>query len=107
MTKPNAAAFLANMNLPAVAEMPENDATKPEARSQRAAKEVPPAATAPVKSAAARRSGLKHIGGYFDGDTVEKVAILRARLKLDNSELIKLAIDDLFTKQKAARAFGN
>ena len=41
------------------------------------------------------RSGLKHIGGYLDRETVEKVALLRARLGLDNSELIQLAIDDL------------
>ena len=106
MTKPNAAAFLANMNLP-VAETAEKDAPKPEPRPKRAVAgkgTTPPAA---AKSAVARRSDLKHIGGYFDGDTVEKVAILRARLKLDNSELIKLAIDELFAKHKAARAFGN
>ena len=53
------------------------------------------------------RSGLKHIGGYLDRETVEKVAILRARLGLDNSELIKLAIDDLHRKQMAKRAFGD
>jgi hypothetical protein len=104
MTKPNAAAFLANMNLPA-AEAADNDAPKPEARPKRAGKGTTPPAAA--KSAVARRRDLKHIGGYFDGDTVEKVAILRARLRLDNSELIKLAIDELFVKQKAARAFGN
>jgi hypothetical protein len=53
------------------------------------------------------RSGLKHIGGYLDRETVEKVALLRARLGLDNSELIKLAIDDLHRKQMAKRAFGD
>jgi hypothetical protein len=103
-TKPNAAAFLANMNLPA-AEAAENTVPKSEARPKRAAKVVRPLAG--VKSAAARRSDQKHIGGYFDTDTVEKVAILRARLKLDNSGLIKLAIDELFTKQKTARAFSS
>ncbi len=51
------------------------------------------------------RQGLKHIGGYLDRDTVEKVAVLRARLGLDNSELITLAINELHTKQKAKRAF--
>jgi len=35
------------------------------------------------------RAGLKHIGAYLDRETVEKVAILRARLGLDNSKLIK------------------
>jgi hypothetical protein len=53
------------------------------------------------------RIGLKHIGGYFEGETVEKVAVLRARLRLDNSELIKLAIDDLHRKHMAKRAFGD
>jgi len=56
---------------------------------------------------AANRSGLKHIGGYFDRTDVEKIAILRARLGLDNSELIKLAIEDLYRKHEAKRAFGD
>jgi hypothetical protein len=38
---------------------------------------------------------------------VEKVALLRARLSLDNSELIKLAIEDLYRKHEAKRAFGD
>ena len=37
------------------------------------------------------RAGLKQIGAYLDRETVEKVAILRARLGLDNSKLIKQA----------------
>lgn len=53
------------------------------------------------------RAGLKHIGGYLDAETVEKVAILRARLNLDNSELIKFAINELYSKQKAKRAFND
>jgi hypothetical protein len=53
------------------------------------------------------RTGLKHIGAYLDRATVEKVAILRARLDLDNSELIKLAIEELYAKQEAKRAFGD
>lgn len=56
---------------------------------------------------AGTRVGLKHIGGYFDREMVEKVAVLRARLDLDNSTLIKLAIDDLYRKQMAKRAFGD
>jgi len=56
---------------------------------------------------AAGRDGLKHIGGYFDLDTVEKVALLRARLSLDNSQLIKRAIDELFSREGAARKFGD
>ena len=57
--------------------------------------------------AATSRAGLKHIGAYVEDDTVEKVALLRARLKLDNSQLFKLAIDELYTKHRAQRAFGD
>ena len=53
------------------------------------------------------RAGLKHIGGYFERGDVEKFAILRARLGLDNSELIRLAIDELYRKHEAKRAFGD
>ena len=53
------------------------------------------------------RSGLKHIGGYFAPETVEKVAVLRARLNLDNSGLIKLAIDELHARHMAQRAHGD
>lgn len=66
-----------------------------------------PAPPKPERTAAASRKGLKHIGGYFDRPDVEKFAILRARLGLDNSELIKLAIDDLYRKHEAKRAFGD
>ncbi len=53
------------------------------------------------------REGLKHIGGYFEVETVERVALLRARLRIDNSELIKRAIDELFAREKAKRAFAD
>lgn len=62
-----------------------------------------PRATKPPTSS---RAGLKHIGGYFDRETVEKVAVLRARLDLDNSALIKLAIEELHRKHTAKRSFG-
>ena len=62
---------------------------------------------APAPKAAATRSGLKHIGGYFDRPDVEKFAILRARLGLDNSQLIRFAIDELHKKHEAKRAFGD
>jgi hypothetical protein len=44
------------------------------------------------------RKGLKH-GGYFNRADVEKFAVLRARLELDNSQLISLAIDELFLRE--------
>jgi hypothetical protein len=53
----------------------------------------------------ATRQGLKHIGGYLGRDAVEKVAVLRARLGLDNSELLTLAINELYSRQQAKRAF--
>lgn len=94
MTKPNKAAdFLQNMreDLPVMAQ-PISD---PNPKEERARKPI------------STRNGLKHIGGYLDTETVEKVAILRARLKLDNSALIKLAVEDLHRKHMAKRAFGD
>jgi hypothetical protein len=64
------------------------------------------AASPPVaKARAGTRVGLKHFGAYLDDDTVEKVAVLRARLKLDNSQLVKLAIEELFASKRAESAF--
>jgi hypothetical protein len=98
MSKPTAADFLKNMTVvPATVPKPVNS----DQASERAA--APAKAPKPVST----RANLKHIGGYFDAEMVEKVAVLRARLKLDNSELIKLAIEDLYRKQGAKRAFGD
>jgi hypothetical protein len=75
--------------------------------------EPTPPAMAPLRETAgattrpASRAGLKHFGGYLDDDTLEKIALLRHRLKKDNSALIKLAIDDLFRKHQAKQAFGD
>lgn len=93
-TKATAQDFLSKMNLP------EQQDEQPEPHATSA-----PAAVDRGRSAS--RTGLKHIGGYFDRDTVEKVAILRARLDLDNSQLIKRAIDELYSKEGAARKFGD
>lgn len=94
-TKATAQDFLSKMNLP------EQQDERPE----------PQASSSPVAPAgrerAASRAGLKHIGGYFDRDTVEKVAILRVRLDLDNSQLIKRAIEELYSREGAARKFGD
>ena len=76
---------------------------------------APPAATVHEmprsKSAKAKppttRAGLKHFGGYLDDDTLEKIALLRVRLKKDNSELIQQAIEELYRKHNAKRAFGD
>jgi hypothetical protein len=68
--------------------------------------ELPSARSAKAK-APPTRAGLKHFGGYLDDDTLEKIVLLRVRLKKDNSQLIKQAIEDLFRKHNAKRAFGD
>ncbi len=88
---PKAAAFLQALSSP----------PSPPAHAVAAASDEPKA-----RQRASTRVGLKHIGGYFERDDVEKFAILRARLGLDNSELIRLAVDDLYRKHEAKRAFG-
>lgn len=93
---PKGAAFLQALSVPPV-----------QVASPEPAPANDPAPSKPERAATAGRKGLKHIGGYFDRPDVEKFAILRARLGLDNSELIKLAIDDLYRKHEAKRAFGD
>lgn len=104
MSKPTAksAAFLQALSLPA-----KETAPAPKPANQSTGAVAPDTSTTSRGARAASRVGLKHIGGYFDRDDVEKFAILRARLGLDNSQLIKLAIDDLFKKHEAKRAFGD
>jgi hypothetical protein len=93
MTKSNKAiAFIENLKLAAQEPRPP---AQPKPRPPKAKKPPP------------TRAGLKHIGGYFDVDAVEKVAILRARLRLDNSQLLKLAVEELHSKHMAKRAFGD
>jgi hypothetical protein len=93
MKASKASAFLQNMNI---------------VQEQPGAPSVTPHNPAQIKGRRpTTRQGLKHIGGYLDRDTVEKVAILRARLGLDNSELITLAINELHSKQNAKRAFSD
>lgn len=99
MAKASAQDFLKKMNLAEDQQEPAKPAVSADT----------PAAK-PAKAASAKpsgRDGLKHIGGYFELDTVEKVALLRARLGLDNSRLIKRAIDELFSREGAARKFGD
>ncbi len=73
-----------------------------------------PAARVPVEPetpkaarAGGSRAGLKHIGAYLDRDTVEKIALLRARLALDNSQLVQLAVERLYATEAAKRKFGD
>ncbi len=91
--KSSAAEFLENMKQ----QEPEAQISMPASRQQKERK----------VQLTNSREGLKHIGGYLNDEMVEKVAILRARLKLDNSELITLAVNELYTKQKAKKAFND
>ena len=71
----------------------------------------PPAAAEtaapPKRGPGAGRAGLKHIGGYLRPEIVEKIAILRVRLGLDNSELLTRAIELLHDQERARRSFGD
>ena len=73
------AAFLAALDngSPATAATRSGIATKADATP-----EPQPGPTARAAKPTNSRAGLKHIGGYFDRDDVEKIAILRARLGL-------------------------
>ena len=87
---------------PEPAEPPQIEAAAPPvARRKRTAR---PDTASPATTS---RAGLKHFGGYLDDATLEKIALLRVRLKKDNSELIKLAIDELHAKHEARRAHGD
>jgi hypothetical protein len=97
MKSDRTADFIRNMNADAEPE-PVPDVIAPPT----VARDNPP--QPPVTSSRAR---LKHIGGYFERETVEKVALLRARLNLDNSQLIKRAVDELYAREHAKRAFGD
>jgi hypothetical protein len=71
--------------------------------------EMPRAPSKPSRKvkAAKSRAELTHFGGYLDDETLEKIALLRIRLKMDNSELIQHAMEELHRKHSAKRAFGD
>lgn len=79
----------------------------PEPEAAPASSADPAAPVAEKADASRSRAGLKHVGAYLDRATVEKIAILRARLDLDNSKLVKLAIEELYARHEAQRAFGD
>ena len=93
--------FLENMALTEGEEAPKKAEPKPQtvarAKKEPAARDLQPS----VK----RRKLQKHIGGYFDSETLERIALLRARLDMDNSQLLKLAIDELYSKERVKKAF--
>lgn len=77
---------------------------EPTVAAQPAVPSAPQAAAKPT----AKRAGQKHLGAYFDkrDPILERVAILRARLDMTNSELIEHALDELWKRHEAGRAFG-
>ena len=115
--KPNAQAFLAALTGPVVDDDPPPRAravqTAPVAAEPAAAAAAdqvdarPKRARAPTPDKKPGRAQLTHFGGYLDDETFEKIVLLRVRLKKDNSKLIKFAIEELYRKHSAKRAFGD
>ena len=105
MMNKKSAAFLAALDDNPLAAVAPRHVPSPDivATPEPAPEPQPPRVVKPTNS----RAGLKHIGGYFDREDVEKVAVLRARLGLDNSQLIQLAVNELYRKHNAQRAFGD
>lgn len=94
MKKPNAL-------LAAMGKAAEPEALEPEVVAT-------PVEPATPKPAPAKRAGQKHLGAYFDkGDPIlERVAILRARLDMTNSQLVEHALNELWARHEAGRKFG-
>ncbi len=79
---------------------------------KRAAPVEPPAAPAvpaptTIPPSVARRKTQKHIAAYFDRETTEKLVLLRVRLGLDNSAILKMAVEELYRKHETKTAFGD
>ncbi len=111
MTKTNAktATFLQALHIPEPAPARQE---APQPSSAPAAGPSPPVEAKPRPGArSSAREGKKHIGAYFDlvedAEVIEQFARLRARLRLDNTGLMRLMIDDTFRKYEAKRAFGD
>jgi hypothetical protein len=110
MSRNKTADFLSAMTMPPAPAA--SVVTKKPARAKSAASPVQSAlATKPPVDAGTERhhsrADKKHFGGYLDAETLEIAAVLRVRLKLDNSELIKLALEELDRSHRAKRAFGD
>ena len=109
MSKDRTAQFLAQMAKGRAAEAEPPPPASPSLPPQTATvHEMPRASKPPRKATTAKsRAELKHFGGYLDDETLEKIALLRIRLKMDNSELIRHAMEELHRKHSAKRAFGD
>lgn len=108
MNKTNAktASFLQALSIPERATVKEAESPKPELAP---VPEQP--RTAPVEPARNSREHKKHLGAYFheidDAEVLEQFAVLRARLRLDNSGLMRLMIGETYRKYEAKKAFGD
>jgi hypothetical protein len=60
-----------------------------------------------LRTTVAEAEALARPEDLMSTKNVEKFANLRAQLRLDDSELISLAIDELYRKHEAKRAFGD
>lgn len=47
----------------------------------------------------------RHFGAYLDQPTLERAALLKARLRLDNGQLMQHALDLLWREVETARKF--
>ncbi len=109
--------FMRGMGQVPLADEPDREGPPPVPAAEAAPPSLPAVASlAPASKTGSRKktrpkrppqSELKHFGGYLDDATFEKIALLRLRLKKDNSELITMAIEELDRKLNAKRAFGD
>ena len=75
--------------------------------------ETPPAVVAAAPKAAAehrvtqlrKAADKRHFGAYLDQPTLEKAALLRARLRMDNGQLMAEAIERMWREMEAQRKF--
>jgi hypothetical protein len=114
-TRKDPAAFLRALNMQDPANMTDNAAPaalvplRQVLAAEPAPQEVRPAKAAP--NGAGRKKSkqpeLKHFGGYVDDATFEKIALLKIRLKKDNSELIVQMVNEEYARLNAKRAFGD
>lgn len=79
-----------------------------EPEEERVEAALPPETVPAAAKPSGKRVGQKHLGAYFDKrePILERVAILRARLDMTNSELIEHALNELWKRHEAGRAFG-
>ncbi len=114
MSKTNSktASFLQALHIPEPAPV-RQDAPQPIPAPSPVSAPAPQAAETKSRPSAraSTREGKKHIGAYFDlvedAEVIEQFARLRARLRLDNTGVMRLMIDETFRKYEAKRAFGD